>query len=53
MEPTPTISMRQVRYEDGSYGVELTVTGLFNEQQAEAAMAHMQRLFCGAEVKEQ
>lgn len=48
-----TISMRPVRYEDGSYGVELTVTGLANEQQAEAAMQHMERLFCAEEIKEQ
>ena len=51
--PMATISMRPVRYEDGSYGVELTVTGLSSEQQAEAAMQHMQRLFCAAEIKEQ
>lgn len=49
---TPTISMRPVRYEDGTYGVELTVTGLASEQQAEAAMQHMQRLFCGHEIGE-
>lgn len=49
----PTISMRQLHLDDGSYGVALTVTGLASEQQAEAAMAHMQRLFCGAEISEQ
>ncbi len=48
-----TISLRHVRYEDGSYGVEMTVTGLASEQQAEAAMQHMQRLFCADEIKEQ
>jgi len=47
------ISMRPVRYEDGSYGVELSVTGLVSEQQAEAAMLHIQRMFCAAEIKEQ
>ena len=49
----PTISMRQLHLDDGSYGVALTVTGLASEQQAEAAMAHMQRIFCGAEISEQ
>lgn len=49
-----TISMRPVQYtDDGSWGVELTVTGLASEQQADAAMLHMQRLFCGDEIKEQ
>ena len=54
----PTISMRKFGFrhpnrDDGSYGVALTVTGLTSEQQAEAAMVHMQRLFCGAEISEQ
>lgn len=48
----PTISMRTVQYEDGSYGVSLEVTGLASEQQAESAMAHMQRLFCGREIQQ-
>ncbi len=49
----PTFTMRPVRYEDGSYGVEATITGLKSEQQAEAAMLHMQRLFCAEEMQEQ
>ena len=49
----PTISMRQLHLDDGGYGVALTVTGLASEQQAEAAMLHMQRLLCGAEISEQ
>ena len=48
-----TISMKPVQYEDGSWGVELVVTGLSSEQQAEAAMLHMQMLFCADEIKEQ
>jgi hypothetical protein len=48
-----TISMRPVRYEDQSWGVELIVSGLSSEQQAEAAMQHMQRLFCAGEIIEQ
>jgi hypothetical protein len=47
-----TISMRPVRYEE-SWGVELIVSGLSSEQQAEAAMQHMQRLFCAGEIIEQ
>lgn len=45
-----TISMRPVQYPDGTWGVELTVTGLTSEQQAEAAMQYMQRLFCAEEI---
>ena len=48
--PTPTFSMQPVRYEDGSWGVTVQVTGLTSKQQAEAAMAHMERLFCGQEI---
>lgn len=48
----PTFSMQPVKYEDGSWGVSVQVTGLTSEQQAEAAMQYMQNLFCGAEVKE-
>lgn len=48
-----TITMRPVLYGDGTWGVELTVTGLTSEQQAEAAMQHMQRLFCAKEINEQ
>lgn len=48
----PTISMRTVLYEDGSYGVEMTLTGLADEQQAQAALLHIQNLFCGTEVPE-
>ena len=49
----PTITMRPVQYQDGSWGVELTVTGLENEHQAEAAMLHMERLFCAAPIQTQ
>jgi hypothetical protein len=53
MSDAITISMRPVRYEDQSWGVELIVSGLSSEQQAEAAMQHMQRLFCAGEIIEQ
>ena len=48
----PTFSMQPVKYEDGSWGVSVQVTGLTSEQQAEAAMQHMQKLFCGAPISE-
>ncbi len=50
--PVPTFSMQPVRYEDGTWGVTVQVTGLTSEQQAEAAMQHMQNLFCGAQINE-
>jgi len=31
------------------YAVELTLSGLTSEQQAEAAIAHMQKMLCGPE----
>jgi hypothetical protein len=51
-EAAPTFSMQPIEYPDGSWGVTVYVTGLATQQQAEAAMNHMQRLFCGAEIKE-
>jgi hypothetical protein len=45
-----TISMRWLKHEDGSYGVELLVSGLTSEAQAEAAMVHLQRTLCGQEI---
>lgn len=49
----PTITMHPVKFEDGSFGVELIVTGLADEQQAETAMLHMQQVLCGQEIKVQ
>lgn len=46
------ITMRQVKYDDGSYGVELKVVGLTSEQEATAAMTYMQSRLCGAEIIE-
>ena len=53
VEQTPTFTLRTVCYDDASYGVELTITGLASEQQAKAAVVHMERLFCGQEMIEQ
>lgn len=47
-----TISMRHVRYADGSFGVDVSVTGLESEKHAELAMQNMQRLFCGEAISE-
>lgn len=47
---SPTISMRTIKHAEGSYTVELIVSGLRNEQQAEAAMTHLQRALCGSEI---
>lgn len=49
--PTPTFSMQPVRYDNGSWGVAVQLTGLTSKQQAQAAMQHMERLFCGAEIQ--
>jgi len=35
----------------GDYGAVLQVTGLKDQQQADAVMAHLQRLFCGTEIE--
>lgn len=48
--PTPSISMRWVQQEDGSYAVEMMVSGLASQQQAEAAMLHLQRKLCDGEL---
>jgi ubiquinone/menaquinone biosynthesis C-methylase UbiE len=45
-----TISMQVVTFPDGSFGVSLMVTGLQSQQQADAALAHMERMFCGQEI---
>lgn len=47
----PMISMRIIPAEDGTFTVELDVTGLKDEAQAEAAMLHMQNLFCGEQFQ--
>ena len=46
----PTFSMQPVRYDADHYGVRVEVTGLASLEQANKAMDHMQRLFCGAEI---
>lgn len=46
----PTISMRSVKNSDNSFQVEMVITGLLNEQQADAALAHLERVLCASEV---
>lgn len=48
-----TISMATVEYEDGSWGVNVYLTGLASAKHAEAARDHMAQLFCGDEIKAQ
>ncbi|MFD1839099.1 Lar family restriction alleviation protein [Paracidovorax cattleyae] len=43
----PVISLVWDKAQDGSYFAQMTVSGLASEQQAQAAVDHMQRLFCG------
>lgn len=47
LEPIVTLSWD--KSEDGTYKAIMTVSGLQSEQQAQAAVAYMQRLFCGQE----
>lgn len=45
----PSVSLKWDRDGQGGYYVEMRVSGLRTEGQAHAAMAHMEKLFCGAE----
>ena len=47
----PIASLGYERAEGGTYRATLTVSGLTSERQAQVAVAHMQRLFCGAEME--
>lgn len=49
----PVITITPVKYIDGSYGANMIIVGLKTEDEAKAAAAHMQRLFCGEEMKQQ
>lgn len=48
---TPTFSMMPIQLENGSWGVSVQISGLESEQQAQAAMQHMQDLFCSSEIE--
>ena len=45
----PVASLKWDESEDGTYFAQITVSGLRSEKQAKAAVAHMQRMFCGQE----
>lgn len=47
----PIISISYDREADGTYTARMTVSGLANESMAQAAVGHMQRLFCGPSVE--
>jgi hypothetical protein len=51
LRSTVTTTLRTERMPDGSWVAHMLVTGLPNEQTADAAVAHMQRLFCGEEIR--
>lgn len=51
-EPTelePVASLKWDASGDGTFYAQLTISGLRSELQAKAAVAHLQRLFCGQE----
>lgn len=41
-----------LQYPNGLWGVEVTVTGLNSESEAETAMIFIQSMLCGAEIHE-
>ena len=51
MRAAVTTTLRTERMPDGSWVAHMLVTGLPNERTADAAVAHMQRLFCGEEIQ--
>lgn len=50
---TRGISMMPARLEDGTWCVQLLVTGLADQQEAETAVEHMRLMLCGEEFDEQ
>ncbi len=46
----PIVSLVHEQAPDGTYVARLVVSGLQTERAALAALDHMERLFCGAEV---
>lgn len=47
----PVVTLVYERDESGMYTAVMTVSGLVSELQAQAALAHMERLFCGGELE--
>lgn len=48
----PIISLVHTMSDDGTYTATMTVSGLPTEEQAVAALDHMERLFYGSEVQQ-
>lgn len=48
---TPSISLKWDHDGQGGYYVEMRVNALLSEDHAHAAMAYMERLFCGGELQ--
>lgn len=48
----PIIGLVHTKSDDGTYTATMTVSGLQTEEQAVAALDHMEHLFCGAEVQQ-
>ena len=51
MDPriSPVVTLRWDKDAHGTFTAVMTVSGLASEQKAQAAVAHMQRHFCGQE----
>lgn len=45
----PVVTLGYAQNEDGTFTARMTVSGLETEKMAQAAIAHMQALFCGKE----
>jgi hypothetical protein len=49
-EARRTVSIQWVKYEDGSYGIELVISGLNSLEEAEAGIDHIERKLCGQPI---
>ena len=47
----PVVSLVFNKMDDGTYTATMTLSGLPSEQVAQAALDHMQQLFCGQEME--
>ena len=51
LRQTVAATLRTEKMPDGTWTAHMLVTGLPDERTADAAVAHMQRLFCGDEIR--
>ncbi len=49
--PEPIVTIVYDKQADGTYRATMHVSGLATEALAQAAIAHMWRLFCGEEIE--